>query len=77
MQRDLIIRARNGDHEAFSLLTEASFDQLLGTARLILRRRPSRAPQTAVQDALLLSWLHAGGARSQMASTRLVPSVAS
>ena len=37
MQRDLVIRARNGDHEAFSLLAEASFDQLLRTARLILR----------------------------------------
>ena len=56
MQRDLVIRARNGDHEAFSLLAAASFDQLLRTARLILRDNECAAD--SVQDALLSAWLH-------------------
>jgi RNA polymerase sigma-70 factor (ECF subfamily) len=56
MQRDLVIRARNGDHEAFSALAATSFDQLVQTARLILRDNERAAD--AVQDTLLSAWLH-------------------
>ena len=56
MQRDLVIRSRNGDHEAFAQLVAASFDQLVRTARLILRDNECAAD--AVQDALLSAWLH-------------------
>lgn len=56
MQQDLVIRAREGDHEAFSLIAAASFDQLFRTARLILRDDDRAAD--AVQDALLSAWLH-------------------
>ena len=63
MQRDLVIRARNGDHEAFSLLAAASFDQLVRTARLILRDNESAAD--AVQDALLSAWLHIRAVRDR------------
>lgn len=56
MQRDLVIRAGNGDHEAFGLLASAAFDQLFRTARLILRDE-DRALD-AVQDVLLAAWLH-------------------
>ena len=38
MQPELVLRARNGDHEAFDLLAKAAFDPLFRTARLILRR---------------------------------------
>ena len=37
MQRDLVIRARNGDHDAFSALAAGAVDRLHRTARLILR----------------------------------------
>jgi RNA polymerase sigma-70 factor (ECF subfamily) len=56
MQHDLLNRARNGDHEAFSLLVAGSFDQLIRTARLILRDEDRAAD--AVQEALLSAWLH-------------------
>lgn len=56
MQPDLVIRARNGDRDAFSQLATASFDQLFRTARLILRDE-DRA-RDAVQDTLLSAWLH-------------------
>ena len=56
MQRDLVIRAANGDHDAFSTLATSSFSQLFRTARLILRDDGLAAD--AVQDALLSAWLH-------------------
>ena len=56
MQPDLVIRASNGDREAFSQLAAASFDQLFRTARLILRDDDLAAD--AVQDALLSAWVH-------------------
>ena len=56
MQRDLVIRAGNGDREAFSQLGAASFAQLFRTARLILRDDDLAAD--AVQDALLSAWVH-------------------
>ena len=36
MSQDLVLRARNGDHEAFTALVAASFDGLFRLARLIL-----------------------------------------
>ena len=56
MQRDLVIQARNGDHEAFAQLAAAAFDQLVRTARLILRDNECAAD--AVQEAMLSAWLH-------------------
>jgi RNA polymerase sigma-70 factor (ECF subfamily) len=56
MQPELVLRARNGDHEAFALLANAAFDPLFRTARLILRDDESALD--AVQDALLSAWLH-------------------
>lgn len=56
MQRDLVIRASNGDREAFSQLATASFAQLFRTARLILR--DDHLAADAVQDALLSAWVH-------------------
>ena len=37
MDRDLILRARNGDHDAFTVLAADAFDRLHRTARGILR----------------------------------------
>ena len=56
MQPNLVIRASNGDREAFSQLAAASFDKLFRTARLILRDDDLAAD--AVQDALLSAWVH-------------------
>ncbi len=61
MQHDLVIRARNGDQEAFALLAKAAFDPLFRTARLILRDDESALD--AVQDALLSAWLHVRAVR--------------
>jgi RNA polymerase sigma-70 factor (ECF subfamily) len=56
MHRDLILRARNGDHDAFTALAADAFDRLHRTARLILRSDDLAAD--AVQEALLSAWLH-------------------
>ena len=56
MERDLVLRARNGDHEAFTALASAAFARLYRTARLILRSDDQAAD--AVQDSLLAAWLH-------------------
>ena len=60
-QRDLVIRARSGDHGAFSLLATSLVGRLFGIARLILRD-DGRA-EDAVQDALVLAWLDIRGLR--------------
>jgi RNA polymerase sigma-70 factor (ECF subfamily) len=54
MTRELVRRAIEGDHDAFSSLVEASVDRLHAVANLILRD-PDRA-QDAVQDALISAW---------------------
>jgi len=54
MQRELVERARSGDHDAFSVLARASISRLYSIATLILRDR-DRA-QDAVQDALMSAW---------------------
>jgi RNA polymerase sigma-70 factor (ECF subfamily) len=56
MQRDLVLRARNGDHDAFTALAAAAFDRLHRTARLILRSDDRAAD--AVQESLTAAWLH-------------------
>jgi RNA polymerase sigma-70 factor, ECF subfamily len=56
MQRDLVLRARNGDHDAFTVLAAGAFDRLHRTARLILRDDEQAAD--AVQEALMAAWLH-------------------
>lgn len=61
MQRDLVVRAKAGDHDAFSTLAAASIGRLLAAARLILRDE-DRA-QDAVQDALVRAWLDIRGLR--------------
>jgi len=56
MQRDLVLRARDGDRDAFATLAADAFDQLHRTARLILRSDDRAAD--AVQESLLAAWLH-------------------
>ena len=54
MQRDLVERARRGDHDAFSVLAGATIGRLDAAARLILKD-PSLA-QDAVQETLVRCW---------------------
>ena len=56
MQRELVVRAREGDHDAFSELAGRSIERLLRVARLIVRD-DDRA-QDAVQEALVTAWLN-------------------
>ena len=56
MQRDLVLRARDGDHDAFTALAAGAFDRLHRTARLILRSDDRAAD--AVQESLTAAWLH-------------------
>ncbi len=60
MQRDLVIRARSGDHDAFSTLAAGAVDRLHRTAWLILR---SDDAADAVQESLLAAWLHIAAVR--------------
>jgi RNA polymerase sigma factor (sigma-70 family) len=61
MQRDLVIRARRGDHDAFSVLAAGAVDRLHRTAWLILRSDDDAAD--AVQESLLAAWLHIAAVR--------------
>jgi RNA polymerase sigma-70 factor (ECF subfamily) len=54
MQRDLVDRARKGDHDAFTELAGAAIARLDGAAWLILRD-PDQA-QDAVQETLVRAW---------------------
>lgn len=54
MQRDLVDRARRGDHDAFAELAGASISRLDSAAWLILRD-PDQA-KDAVQNALVRAW---------------------
>lgn len=54
VQRELVERARRGDHDAFSALVSTSIDRLLGTAVLMLRDRS--AAEDIVQEALVRVW---------------------
>jgi DNA-directed RNA polymerase specialized sigma24 family protein len=54
MTRELVRRAIEGDHDAFSSLVDVSVDRLYRVATLILRDQ-DRA-QDAVQEALVSAW---------------------
>ena len=60
-QRELIDRARRGDHDAFAALVDGSLRRLDAAARLILRD-PDLA-QDAVQDSLIRAWRDLPGLR--------------
>ena len=51
MQRDVVVRAQHGDHDAFTALVTPRLDRLYAAAGLILRSQ-DRA-EDAVQDALV------------------------
>jgi RNA polymerase sigma factor (sigma-70 family) len=54
VQRDLVVRAQGGDHDAFAALAGAAISRLDGAAWLILRD-PEQA-KDAVQNALIKAW---------------------
>jgi RNA polymerase sigma-70 factor, ECF subfamily len=54
MQRDLVERARRGDHDAFAALAGSSISRLDGAAWLILR--DADQAKDAVQNALVRAW---------------------
>lgn len=54
VQRDLVLRAQRGDHEAFTALAAAAIARLHRTARLILR--DDELASDAVQEALTDCW---------------------
>src|SRR6188768_1098045 len=54
VQRDLVERARRGDHDAFAVLAGAAIFRLDAAARLILRD-PDQA-KDAVQETLVRAW---------------------
>jgi len=56
MQRDLVLRAATGDHDAFASLATGAYGRLHRTAWLILRREDLASD--AVQEALTSAWLH-------------------
>jgi RNA polymerase sigma-70 factor (ECF subfamily) len=53
-QRELVVRARGGDHDAFASLAGAAVTRLDAAARLILRDR--ELARDAVQDGLVRDW---------------------
>jgi RNA polymerase sigma-70 factor (ECF subfamily) len=60
-KRDLVIRARAGDHAAFTVLAGEAIGRMETTAWMIVRDR--QRAQDAVQDALLSAWLDIRGVR--------------
>jgi RNA polymerase sigma-70 factor (ECF subfamily) len=54
MQRELAVRAIDGDREAFTQLVDAAIDRLYAAATLILR--DGDRAQDAVQEALISAW---------------------
>ncbi len=61
MQRELVVRAQGGDHDAFEALAGAAIQRLDTAARLVLRD-PERA-KDAVQEALVRAWRDLPGLR--------------
>jgi RNA polymerase sigma factor (sigma-70 family) len=61
MQSDIVVRAQQGDREAFSVLAHGAGGRLYATACLILRN-PHLA-EDAVQDALIEAWRDIRGLR--------------
>ncbi len=60
-QRDLVIRAKGGDHDAFTTLVAAAIARLDAAARLILR--DGELARDAVQDTLVRAWRDLPGLR--------------
>ena len=56
MQRNLVLRASTGDHDAFASLATDAYGRLHRTAWLILHREDLASD--AVQEALTSAWLH-------------------
>jgi RNA polymerase sigma-70 factor, ECF subfamily len=54
MDRELVERARSGDHLAFEQLAAAAVDRMFGVARLILR--DADLAEDATQEALFRAW---------------------
>jgi len=54
MERELVDRARRGDHDAFTRLVDGSVDRLYTVAELILH--DADRAQDAVQEALVSAW---------------------
>jgi RNA polymerase sigma-70 factor (ECF subfamily) len=54
VDRELVERARNGDHDAFELLAAGIVDRLYGVARLVLR--DADRAEDAAQEALVRCW---------------------
>ncbi len=61
IERDLVVRARDGDLDAFSTLTSGRTSRLFAVARLILR--DDERAEDAVQDALIRAWRDLRGLR--------------
>lgn len=59
--RDLVIRARQGDRDAFAAILAPSLGRLTAVARMILR--DEYAAQDAVQDACIEAWRSLPGLR--------------
>jgi RNA polymerase sigma-70 factor, ECF subfamily len=59
--RDLVVRAREGDHDAFAELATQSLGRLTAAARMILR--DEYGAQDAVQDTLIEVWRSLPGLR--------------
>lgn len=59
--RDLVVRAREGDRDAFSKLVALSLGRLTAVARMILR--DEYAAQDAVQEAFIEAWRSLPGLR--------------
>ena len=60
-QRDLVTRAKGGDHDAFTSLVAVSIARLDAAARLILR--DGELARDAVQDSLVRAWRDLPGLR--------------
>jgi RNA polymerase sigma-70 factor (ECF subfamily) len=61
VDRELVVRAQDGDHEAFARIAATSIANLDSIARLILR--DDEAASDAVQDALIAAWRGIRGLR--------------
>jgi RNA polymerase sigma-70 factor, ECF subfamily len=61
MQRELVERARAGDHDAFEELARVSIGRLYAVARLIVR--DDGVAEDATQEALVSAWSHLGALR--------------
>jgi hypothetical protein len=57
-QRGLVVRAREGDHEAFTALVDLTIARLDTAARLILRERERACPVDPVGRPLVLIETH-------------------